>query len=129
MSFLGSTGVYAYTTLISLFVCVPLTIIVEGPQLMAGYEAAVAALGMQQFLTSLASVGLLYHLYNQVSATASSACSPLCQGRRSRARTKDELVGLQLIRPMTRIARRAVCLLQAAPLSGLRPLLLVGLPL
>lgn len=62
---LPSTSLYAYTTLISLVICLPMALAVEGSGLMAGYHAAVAQVGAQHFWTSLASVGLLYHLYNQ----------------------------------------------------------------
>lgn len=80
MSFLGSTGVYAYTTLISLFICAPLTLIVEGPQLKAGIDAAIASLGLQQFLVSLTSVGLLYHLYNQFAFNTLERVDPVAHG-------------------------------------------------
>jgi hypothetical protein len=39
---LSSTAVYAYTTLISMIVCLPFAIGMEGPQLQAGAAAAIA---------------------------------------------------------------------------------------
>lgn len=63
---LSSTGVYAYTTLISCLICVPLALAVEGPTLKAGVDAAVAKVGAKAFYGQLLVVGLLYHLYNQV---------------------------------------------------------------
>ena len=61
---LDSTGIYAYTTLISTLICVPAALIMEGPYLKAAADKAVAA--HPNFYTQLALVGLLYHLYNQV---------------------------------------------------------------
>ena len=64
---LGSTGVYAYTTLISIFICAPGILLFERDVLAAAQQAA-AAQGAGAFYGSLLSVGLLYHLYNQVRA-------------------------------------------------------------
>ena len=61
---LDSTGIYAYTTLISVLICVPAALIMEGPYLKAAADKAVAA--HPNFYMQLALVGLLYHLYNQV---------------------------------------------------------------
>ena len=61
---LDSTAIYAYTTLISVLICVPAALIAEGPRLSAGIDAALAK--DPNFYTSLFMVGLLYHLYNQV---------------------------------------------------------------
>lgn len=44
---LSSTAVYAYTTLISVFICTPGVIIFEGAKLGAGMENAIAILGAQ----------------------------------------------------------------------------------
>lgn len=63
---LGSTAVYAYTTLISVLICVPLALIAEGSSLTAGIQAAIAKVGATQFWGDLFAVGMLYHLYNQV---------------------------------------------------------------
>ncbi len=60
---LDSTAIYAYTTLISVLICVPAALIAEGPRLSAGIDAALAK--DPNFYTSLFMVGLLYHLYNQ----------------------------------------------------------------
>lgn len=57
---LNSTAVYAWTTLISVFICVPGAIIAEGPRLAAAVEVAKAA--HPSFYWDLFVVGLLYHL-------------------------------------------------------------------
>lgn len=62
---LSSTAIYAWTTLISVLICVPGALIFEGPKLQAGIDAALQK--EPNFYFSLLSVGLLYHLYNQVS--------------------------------------------------------------
>ena len=64
---LDSTALYAYTTLISVVICVPAALIVEGPKLGAGIDKALQK--EPNFYWALLSVGLLYHLYNQ-------ACAP-----------------------------------------------------
>ena len=69
---LDSTGIYAYTTLISTLICVPAALIMEGPYLKAAADKAVAA--HPNFYTQLAVVGLLYHLYNQVSRPVTPLC-------------------------------------------------------
>jgi hypothetical protein len=43
---LDSTAVYAYTTLISMIVCVPIALIAEGPALQGAAAAAIAKVGM-----------------------------------------------------------------------------------
>ena len=60
---LDSTAIYAYTTLISVLICVPAAAIFEGPHLKAAADKAAAA--HPDFYMSLFLVGLLYHLYNQ----------------------------------------------------------------
>ena len=61
---LDSTALYAYTTLVSVLICVPAALIVEGKHLSAGIDKALAK--NPNFYWALLSVGLLYHLYNQV---------------------------------------------------------------
>ena len=63
---LDSTAIYAYTTLISVLICVPAALFFEGPYLRAAADKAVAA--HPDFYFSLFLVGLLYHLYNQARA-------------------------------------------------------------
>ena len=63
---LGSTAIYAYTTLVSVVICTPLALFVEGPTLVEGAKAAIAKVGAQRFYLDLLAVGMLYHLYNQV---------------------------------------------------------------
>lgn len=76
---LDSTAVYAYTTLISVLICVPLALMAEGSMLMDGMNAAIAKVGAQRFWFDLFMVGLLYHLYNQVSNPAGAAARTHCQ--------------------------------------------------
>lgn len=71
---LSSTAIYAWTTLVSVLICVPGALIFEGPKLQAGIDAALKK--EPNFYLSLLSVGLLYHLYNQVS-TLPAPCLPL----------------------------------------------------
>lgn len=61
---LDSTAIYAWTTLISVLICVPCAVIFEGGTLKAGMQRAAEA--HPDFYYKLAAVGLLYHLYNQV---------------------------------------------------------------
>ena len=61
---LSSTAIYAWTTLISVLICVPGALIFEGPRLKAGIDVALKK--DPNFYMSLLTVGLLYHLYNQV---------------------------------------------------------------
>jgi hypothetical protein len=77
---LGSTAVYAYTTLISVFICAPGVFIFEGARLSAGMENAIAVLGAQQFYGQLFLVGLLYHLYNQFAFNTLGRVSPVSHG-------------------------------------------------
>lgn len=77
---LGSTGIYAYTTLISVFICAPGVFFFEGARLGAGMENAIAILGAQGFYKQLAIVGLLYHLYNQFAFNTLQRVSPVSHG-------------------------------------------------
>lgn len=77
---LDSTAVYAYTTLISVFICAPLAYLIEGPTLKAGIKTAIAKFGAQKFYTALLSVGLLYHLYNQFAFNTLGRVNPVSHG-------------------------------------------------
>lgn len=77
---LDSTAIYAYTTLISMLICVPLALIFEGPTLIAGSQAAIAKVGAYKFYSSLVSVGLLYHLYNQFAFNTLQRVNPVSHG-------------------------------------------------
>ena len=57
---LNSTAVYAWTTLISVLICVPGALIAEGPRLRLAVEAAKTT--HPSFYRDLFIVGLLYHL-------------------------------------------------------------------
>jgi len=77
---LGSTAVYAYTTLISVIICVPLALLAEGSTLIEGGKAAIAKVGATRFWSDLAMVGLLYHLYNQFAFNTLQRVSPVSHG-------------------------------------------------
>lgn len=77
---LGSTGVYAYTTLISCFICAPGILVFEGSRLAAGIDNAIAILGPQGFYARLLAVGLLYHLYNQFAFNTLGRVTPVSHG-------------------------------------------------
>lgn len=77
---LGSTALYAYTTLISVLICVPLALIAEGSTLVAGSQAAIAKVGATRFWGDLFMVGLLYHLYNQFAFNTLQRVSPVSHG-------------------------------------------------
>eukprot|EP01023_Acetabularia_acetabulum_P051989 TRINITY_DN5760_c0_g2_i1.p1 TRINITY_DN5760_c0_g2~~TRINITY_DN5760_c0_g2_i1.p1 ORF type:complete len:437 (+),score=51.99 TRINITY_DN5760_c0_g2_i1:12-1322(+) len=77
---LSSTAIYAYTTLISVFICAPGIYFFEGKTLKAGMDAAITKVGAQTFYTSLLMVGLLYHLYNQFAFNTLQRVSPVSHG-------------------------------------------------
>jgi len=77
---LDSTANYAWTTLISALICVPMALIFEGPTLQKGMSAAIAKVGAQKFYASLVSVGLLYHLYNQFAYNTLGRVNPVSHG-------------------------------------------------
>ncbi|CAO2842888.1 unnamed protein product [Amaranthus hypochondriacus] len=78
MTGMDSTNVYAYISIISLFVCLPPAIIIEGPQLMKhGFGDAIAKVGMTKFLSDLFWVGMFYHLYNQLATNTLERVAPL----------------------------------------------------
>ncbi|CAA7020458.1 unnamed protein product [Microthlaspi erraticum] len=78
MTDMDSTNVYAYISIIALFVCIPPAIIVEGPQLLKhGFNDAIAKVGMTKFVTDLFWVGMFYHLYNQLATNTLERVAPL----------------------------------------------------
>lgn len=77
---LDSTAVYAYTTAISVLICVPLALMAEGSMLVEGAKNAIAAVGAQRFYLDLFMVGLLYHLYNQFAFNTLQRVSPVSHG-------------------------------------------------
>lgn len=78
MTDMDSTNVYAYITIIALFVCIPPAIIVEGPQLLKhGFSDAIAKVGMTKFISDLFWVGMFYHLYNQLATNTLERVAPL----------------------------------------------------
>ncbi|GLC43444.1 hypothetical protein PLESTB_001557900 [Pleodorina starrii] len=77
---LDGTAVYAYTTLISVLICVPWALIAEGGTLVEGCKAAIAKVGATRFYTDLFMVGMLYHLYNQFAFCTLERVSPVSHG-------------------------------------------------
>ncbi|KAK9862981.1 hypothetical protein WJX84_007136 [Apatococcus fuscideae] len=75
---LDSTAVYAYTTLVSVIICVPLALIFEGGAIKQGIQTA--AESHPNFWYQLTIVGLLYHLYNQFAFNTLSRVSPVSHG-------------------------------------------------
>ncbi|KAK6264678.1 hypothetical protein SCA6_020112 [Theobroma cacao] len=78
MTDMDSTNVYAYISIIALFVCIPPAIILEGPQLIKhGFGDAIAKVGMTKFISDLFWVGMFYHLYNQLATNTLERVAPL----------------------------------------------------
>ncbi|XP_062013082.1 triose phosphate/phosphate translocator TPT, chloroplastic [Rosa rugosa] len=78
MTDMDSTNLYAYISIIALFVCIPPALIVEGPQLLKhGFADAIAKVGLVKFVTDLFWVGLFYHLYNQLATNTLERVAPL----------------------------------------------------
>jgi solute carrier family 35 protein E1 len=78
MTGMDSTNLYAYISIISLALCIPPAIIVEGPALInGGFSAAIAKVGMNKFLSDLFWVGMFYHLYNQLANNTLERVAPL----------------------------------------------------
>jgi len=76
---LGSTGIYAWTTLISCFICIPGVLLCE-PAVWGAIQEQVAAKGAVAFAMPLLSVGILYHLYNQFAFNTLGRVSPVSHG-------------------------------------------------
>ncbi|KAL2494979.1 Triose phosphate/phosphate translocator TPT [Forsythia ovata] len=78
MTDMDSTNLYAYISIIALFVCIPPAIIFEGPQLLKhGFSDAIAKVGLTKFITDLFWVGMFYHLYNQLATNTLERVAPL----------------------------------------------------
>ncbi|XP_041026142.1 triose phosphate/phosphate translocator, chloroplastic isoform X1 [Juglans microcarpa x Juglans regia] len=78
MTDMDSTNIYAYISIIALFVCIPPAIILEGPQLLKhGFNDAIAKVGLTKFITDLFWVGMFYHLYNQLATNTLERVAPL----------------------------------------------------
>jgi Tpt phosphate/phosphoenolpyruvate translocator len=76
---LGSTAIYAWTTLISCIICIPGVLIFE-PNVFPAIQQQVAEKGAVAFATPLVSVGLLYHLYNQFAFNTLARVTPVSHG-------------------------------------------------
>jgi len=76
---LGSTAIYAWTTLISCFICIPGILLFE-PAVFGAIQEQVSAKGLVAFATPLLSVGLLYHLYNQFAFNTLARVTPVSHG-------------------------------------------------
>nr|CAD1843449.1 unnamed protein product [Ananas comosus var. bracteatus] len=88
MTDMDSTNVYAYITIIALFVCIPQRSfilgwfislsMIEGPQLLQhGFKDAIAKVGLTKFISDLFWVGMFYHLYNQLATNTLERVAPL----------------------------------------------------
>nr|XP_024390790.1 triose phosphate/phosphate translocator, chloroplastic-like [Physcomitrium patens] len=78
MTGMDSTNLYAYISIISLALCIPPAIIIEGPALLnSGFSDAITKVGMQKFLSDLFWVGMFYHLYNQLANNTLERVAPL----------------------------------------------------
>ncbi|PIA35121.1 hypothetical protein AQUCO_03600055v1 [Aquilegia coerulea] len=78
MTNMDSTNLYAYISIIALFVCIPPAIILEGPKLINhGFADAIAKVGMTKFISDLFWVGMFYHLYNQLATNTLERVAPL----------------------------------------------------
>ncbi|CAM6015200.1 unnamed protein product [Sphagnum balticum] len=78
MTGMDSTNVYAYISIISLALCIPPAILIEGPQLLqSGFGDAIAKVGINKFLSDLFWVGMFYHLYNQLANNTLERVAPL----------------------------------------------------
>lgn len=78
MTDMDSTNLYAYISIIALFVCIPPAIILEGPQLIkSGFSDAIAKVGLTKFISDLFWVGMFYHLYNQLATNTLERVAPL----------------------------------------------------
>ncbi|XVF25749.1 hypothetical protein REPUB_Repub13aG0240400 [Reevesia pubescens] len=78
MTDMDSTNIYAYISIIALFVCIPPAIIFEGPQLMKhGFNDAITKVGITKFISDLFWVGMFYHLYNQLATNTLERVAPL----------------------------------------------------
>ncbi|KAI9111419.1 hypothetical protein K1719_017109 [Acacia pycnantha] len=78
MTGMDSTNVYAYISIIALFVCIPPAIFIEGPQLMEyGFRNAIAKVGLFKFVSDLFWIGMFYHLYNQLATNTLERVAPL----------------------------------------------------
>ncbi|KAL6624737.1 hypothetical protein ACP70R_032058 [Stipagrostis hirtigluma subsp. patula] len=78
MTDMDSTNLYAYISIIALFVCIPPALIIEGPQLVQhGFKDAIAKVGLTKLVGNFFLVGLFYHLYNQVATNTLERVAPL----------------------------------------------------
>ncbi|XP_002978891.2 triose phosphate/phosphate translocator TPT, chloroplastic [Selaginella moellendorffii] len=78
MATIDSTNLYAYISLISLFMCIPPALLIEGPSLVKhGLATSVAKVGIRKFVADLIVVGVFYHLYNQVGNNTLERVAPL----------------------------------------------------
>ncbi|GBG68781.1 hypothetical protein CBR_g3321 [Chara braunii] len=77
MTKMDSTNLYAYISILSLAMCIPPTLVLEGPVLLKGISAGVAKVGAYKFYTDLFWVGMFYHLYNQLANNTLERVAPL----------------------------------------------------
>eukprot|EP00245_Coleochaete_scutata_P001564 TRINITY_DN11942_c0_g2_i1.p1 TRINITY_DN11942_c0_g2~~TRINITY_DN11942_c0_g2_i1.p1 ORF type:complete len:440 (-),score=80.84 TRINITY_DN11942_c0_g2_i1:654-1973(-) len=78
MTGMDSTNVYAYISILSVAMCLPPALIIEGPSLMQhGFKDVVAKVGLQKIVLDLFWVGMFYHLYNQFANNTLERVTPL----------------------------------------------------
>eukprot|EP00252_Welwitschia_mirabilis_P000877 TRINITY_DN1085_c0_g2_i1.p1 TRINITY_DN1085_c0_g2~~TRINITY_DN1085_c0_g2_i1.p1 ORF type:complete len:429 (+),score=26.80 TRINITY_DN1085_c0_g2_i1:357-1643(+) len=78
MTGMDSTNVYAYISIISMFMCLPPALIIEGPKLLQhGFTDAIGKVSMGKFISDLFWVGMFYHLYNQLANNTLERVAPL----------------------------------------------------
>jgi len=75
-----ATNNYAYTSVISMFICAPLALIFEGGSVVEGAKTAIASMGATTFWFQLFLVGIFYHLYNQFAYQTLNRVSPVAHG-------------------------------------------------
>jgi len=63
---LSAANLYGVLTILSFIGLLPFALIVEGPELIAGYNKAIAEVGTTQFYKEQMICGLAYYLYNEV---------------------------------------------------------------
>ena len=77
---LNSTNQYIHLSIISLLWCIPPIFMLEADKLLPAMQAAVASHGLWPFVFDLATVGLTYHLYNQLSYMTLDTLTYVAQG-------------------------------------------------
>lgn len=77
MSDMSPINLYNWVTIVALVFCTIPAVLIEGPTLAAGMQAAAAKVGETELYSQLFQVGLFYHLYNQVAYQALGKVEPV----------------------------------------------------